>query len=74
MRHLKKPERPAGAGRSPMPARGGGQRRGRILDDWADGEAMPEGLGGVDPDYDRADEAVPPELRAQWRPSRFDGE
>jgi len=45
-----------------------------VVDDWAEGEAMLEGLGGVDPDYDRADDAVPPELKAQWRPPRFEGE
>ena len=44
------------------------------VDDWADGEDMPEGLGGIDADYDRPEDAVPPELRAQWAPSRFDGE
>ncbi len=45
-----------------------------VVAEWAEGEAMLEGLGGVDPDYDRADDAVPPELRAQWRPARFEGE
>jgi hypothetical protein len=74
MRHLKKPERPARAERTPMPARVGPKRRGEVLNDWADGADMLEGLGGIDPDYDRAEDAVPPELRAQWRPSRFDGE
>ncbi len=44
------------------------------MENWADGEDMLEGLGGVDPDYDRSDDAVPPELEAQWRPSRFEGE
>ena len=46
----------------------------KVADDWADGEDMLEGLGGIDPDYDRPEDAVPPELRAQWRPSPFDGE
>lgn len=45
-----------------------------VVDDWAEGADMLEGLGGVDPDYDLADNAVPPELRAQWRASRFEGE
>jgi len=45
-----------------------------VVDDWAEGEAMLEGLGGVDPDYDQADDAVPPELKAQWRAPRFEGE
>jgi hypothetical protein len=46
----------------------------KVVDDWADGEAMLQGLGGIDPDYDETDDAVPPELRAQWQPSRFEGE
>jgi len=45
-----------------------------VVDDWAEGADMLEGLGGVDPDYDKADDAVPPELRAQWRAPRFEGE
>ncbi len=70
MTYLKKPGRPARAERTPMPKRPGRA----VADDWADGEAMLEGLGGIDPDYDRPDDAVPPELRAQWRPARFEGE
>ena len=88
MRHLKKPQRPARAERTPLSDSLGpenlrpenlrsenlrSEKRGRVLDDWADGADMLEGLGGIDPDYDRAEDAVPPELRAHWRPSRFDG-
>jgi hypothetical protein len=58
MKRIAKPERPKRV----------------VIDDWADGEAMLEGLGGVDPDYDQPDDAVPPELKAQWRSSRFEGE
>lgn len=71
MTQLKKPGRPAGAERTPMPV----ARPKRLpVDDWANGEDMLEGLGGIDADYDRPDDAVPPELRAHWQPSRFDGE
>jgi len=74
MRHMKQPGRPAGAERTLMPDERRSKRRGQVLDDWAGGADMLEGLGGIDPDYDRAEDAVPPELRARWRPSRFDGE
>ena len=70
MKKLGKPGRPVGAERTPMP----GRRPAKVIDDWADGEDMLEGLGGIDPDYDQPDDAVPPELKAQWRPSRFEGE
>ena len=52
---------------APKPLR----RAARTIDHWAEGADMLEGLGGVDPDYDLSDDGVPPELRAQWRPSRF---
>ena len=67
------PKRPRRAARivvPPRPVRAGSS----LMENWADGEDMLEGLGGVDPDYDRSDDAVPPELEAQWRPSRFEGE
>ncbi len=51
------------------------RRPGRaVVAGWAEGEELPEGLGGVDPDYDRADDAVPQVLRGQWRVVRFEGE
>ncbi len=74
MTHRKKPGRPAGAERTPMPVLKPERPKRLPINDWADGEDMPEGLGGIDADYDRPDDAVPPELRAQWRPSPFDGE
>jgi len=52
------------------PARGGRS----MIDDWASGEDMPEGLGGVDPDYDRAGEVTAQMLRGSWRTPRFEGE
>jgi hypothetical protein len=57
-----------------MPKNASGRARRVVVDDWADGADMLEGLGGIDPDYDRPEDAVPPELCAQWQPSRFDGE
>lgn len=78
MTSQKKPGRPAGAERTPLPDSKPDSKPARPkrlpVDDWADGEDMLEGLGGIDQDYDRPDDAVPPELRALWRPSPFDGE
>ena len=45
-----------------------------VIANWAEGEDMLEGLGGIDPDYDRADDVVPADLRGSWRTPTFEGE
>lgn len=74
MTHRQKPQRPARAEHTPLPDLRPARPKRQPVDDWADGEDMLEGLGGIDADYDHPDDAVPPELRALWQPPLFDGE
>ncbi len=71
---MKKPmlQRPRRAERTVMPGLGPGLGPDREPD-WMEDANMPEGLGGIDPDYDRAED-VPQVLRGSWRMPKFEGE